>query len=154
MEKVTRKLTVQVGQVAKSHTTKDIVCDNKQLLKNLSLQVASIPISVVSLKLPLLGTDCLHYATTTLRCHTVSKTPTVVSSLLSGIFLPCTFSHPLKMDVCSLHSCHRKYGLSFLYTSLAFQNHDPSTLGPMELTFLYIELFILLGFVEQIKKKS
>lgn len=94
MEKVTRKLTVQAGQVAKSHTTKDTVCDNKQLVKNLSLRVASISTSVVSLKLSLLGTDCLHYTTTTLGCHTVSKKPTVVNWFLSVLFLPCTFSHP------------------------------------------------------------
>lgn len=106
---------------------------------------------MVSLKISLLRTDCLHYNTTAPGCHTTSKKPMPVNSwFLSVLFLPRTFPRGLKMSTSSLHSCRRKHGLSFPQTSAAFQNQDPSTLGPMELMFLYMKLFYLsgLGLVE------
>lgn len=124
-------------------------------MKNLSLQVATTSTDVVSSKISLFRTDCLHYTIITPGCYTVSKKPMLVNSwFLSVLYLPCTFFHSLKkIGMSSFCSCQRKYGFSFLHTSVAFQNQDPSTLGPIQLTILYMKLFYLscLEFVEEKK---
>lgn len=147
---MTGNLRAQAGQLAQSHITEGRGWDNKQLLKNLSLQAASTSTRVVSLKTSLLRTDCFHYISMTLRCHTVSKKEIHACQLLIlfRAFSTMDFSHPLKrMPKSSLHSCPKKHGLGFFWyiCSLSEPRHTNTWTQGINVSRYGIILFILLG---------